>query len=88
MQAPQQPASQPFFIEVQPAKPEQENLGNVIVGAFGLTGALVLGAVLSGTVLAGLWIVWRKWRRTYETDAPPTLGKTPLGQRSEGKGQR
>lgn len=68
-----------FIVQVQPQQQAPDNsVKNVIVGAFGLTGALVIGAVLSGAVLAGLWILWRKARRTYDTDAPPTLGSVPI----------
>lgn len=66
------------MVQVSPPAPERENLSQMIVGAFGLTGAMVLAAVLSGTALAGLWIVLRKWRRTYDYNAPPSLGSTPL----------
>jgi hypothetical protein len=70
---------QPIFIEIPQGQPDNGNIKDVIVGSFGLTGALVLGAVLSGATLGALWIVIRKWRRTYESDAPPTLGSVPLG---------
>ncbi len=68
-----------FIVQVQPTDTPKHQLGDIIVGSFGLTGALVLTAVLSGTLLAGLWIVWRKSRRTFDTEAPPSLGSVPLG---------
>ena len=70
---------QPFMVQVAPPPSERDNLKNVFVGSFGLTGALILAAVIAGCVLAGLWIVWRKWRRTYDSSAPPTLGPVALG---------
>lgn len=70
------------MVQVAPPPAEGQDFKNVIVGSFGLTGAIVLGAVLSGSVLAGLWILWRKWRRTYDADAPPTLGPVPLSSSS------
>ena len=83
---PQQPpksTDNAFIVKVQPSDTAKHQLGDVIVGSFGLTGALILGAVVSGTLLAGLWIVWRKSRRTFETDAPPSIGSVPLGSRSQ-----
>ena len=74
--APQAP-QEPFMVQVSQPAPDRETVKDVIVGAFGLTGALVVAAVLSGTLLAGVWIVWRKWRRTYD-DAPPSLGSVPI----------
>ncbi len=74
-----QAQQQGFIVQVAPPAPERENVKNVIVGAFVLTGALVLAAVVSGATLAAVWILIRKWRRTYESDAPPSLGSAPLG---------
>ena len=88
MQAPQskppseapapQTAPQPFMVQIDRPAPARETVKDVIVGSFGLTGALVLAAILCGGVLAGIWILWRRWRRTYERDAPPSLGSVPI----------
>lgn len=77
-QAPQS-TDNAFMVKVQPTDSAKHQLGDIIVGSFGLTGALVLAAVLSGTLLAGLWILWRKSRRTFDTDAPPSIGSVPIG---------
>lgn len=77
-QAPQS-TDNAFIVRVQPHDTVQHQLGDIIAGSFGLTGALVLAAVVSGVVLAGLRIVWRKSRRTFDTDAPPSIGSVPLG---------
>jgi hypothetical protein len=71
-----------IIVKVQPTDTAKHQLGDVIVGSFGLTGALVLAAIVSGALLAGLWILWRKARRTFETDAPPSIGSVPLGSGS------
>ncbi len=76
--APQPAPLHPFMVQIDRPQ-ERETLKDVIVGSFGLTGALVLAALVSGTTLAAIWILWRKWRRTYEHDAPPSLGPVPLG---------
>jgi hypothetical protein len=73
------PTDNAFIVQVQPKDTAKHQLGDVIVGAFGLTGAMVLTAVVSGILLAALWILWRKARRTFDTDAPPSLGSVPLG---------
>ncbi len=72
---------QPFMVQVQRPNTERENLGQVIIGAFGLTGALVIGALVAGLGLAGIWILWRKLTRRFRDDRPPTLGQIPLGPR-------
>jgi hypothetical protein len=81
---PQQPAQSTdnaFIVKVQPTDTVKHQLGDIIAGSIGLTGALVLAAVISGTLLAGLWILWRKSRRTFDADAPPSIGPVPLGKK-------
>lgn len=78
---PQQPAQSTdnaFIVKVQPRDTAAHQLGDVIVGSLGLTGAMVLAAVVSGALLGALWILWRKARRTFDTDAPPSIGPVPL----------
>jgi len=84
-QQPAQSTDNAFIVRVQPADTAKHQLGDIIAGSIGLTGALVLAAVLSGTLLAGLWILWRKARRTFDTDAPPSIGSVPLRSDSETK---
>lgn len=78
--APELPGT-PIMIRVapEPAPNEAQKLGQVIVGSFGLTGLLIIGALAVGTIVAAAWILWRRWRRTYDVDAPPTFGPVPLG---------
>ena len=82
-QPPTQSTDNAIIVKVQPTDTAKHQLGDVIVGSLGLTGALVLAAVLSGMLLAGLWIVWRKWRRPFDTNAPPTIGPVPLGNKEQ-----
>lgn len=78
-QQPQQSTDNAFIVNVQPQDSAKHQFGDVIAGSIGLTGALVLAAVGSGTLLAGLWILWRKARRTFDTDAPPSIGSVAIG---------
>lgn len=66
-------------IAPEPAPNEAQKLGKVIVGSFGLTGLLVAAALVTGALVASAWILWRRWRRTYDVDSPPTIGPVPLG---------
>jgi hypothetical protein len=73
---------QPVMVQVSPReKPQGTSFQDVIVGSFGLTGALILAAVVSGATLAGLWILWRKWRRPFDHGAPPSLGATSFSSK-------
>lgn len=79
--SPQRPPStdNAFIVQVQPADTPKHQLGDVIVGSLGLTGAMAVAAVMAGILLGSLWILRRKTRRTFDTDAPPSLGSVPLG---------
>jgi len=60
-------------------------LGDVILNAIGLTGALAIGALVLGLVLAAIVIVYRKLqaRRVTDEEAAQTqqLGLTPPAHR-------
>ena len=76
-----QPASTPIIVRVVEAPVRGLGLGDTILSAVGLTGALAIGALLLGLVLAGIVIVYRRAqsRRITEEDAAQTqsLGLTP-----------
>ena len=76
MQAP----SAPIIVRVV-ERNEVMGLGDVLLDALGLTGALAVGAVLFGLLLAVVFIGYRKLRTRLEPDdeAPQTqpLGLTP-----------
>lgn len=73
MQAP----SAPIIVRVVEEN-EITGLGDVLMDAIGLTGALSLGAVLFGLLLAGIFIGYRKVKTRLEPDdeVPQTQ---PLG---------
>jgi hypothetical protein len=61
----------PIVVEVvkQPPVTPEITMGEVILGAVGLTGAIMLAAALVG-LLAGALVIWFKRRR--DAKAPPT----------------
>ena len=69
---------QPFMVQVSRPDDDRYALRDLIVGSFGLTGALVLGGLLAGAIVASVLIGWRKLRNGGRPEAPPTLGQIPL----------
>ena len=76
-----QPASTPIIVRVIEAPVRGLGLGDTILSAVGLTGAIAIGAVTFGLILAAVVITYRraKSRRITEEDASQTqsLGLTP-----------
>ena len=76
MQAP----STPIIVSIVEEN-EISGLGDVMLEAIGLTGAIAVGALLFGVVLAAMMIIYRKIRVRLEPDdeVPQTqpLGLTP-----------
>lgn len=56
-----QPKDAPFIVRIIEPPSELAGLADVLLGALGLTGVLVLAAVLFGVVLAGV-ILWFRSR--------------------------
>jgi hypothetical protein len=48
---------------ITPPKDESglSQLADVLIGSLGLTGAIVLVALLLGTLMAGVMFLWRRW---------------------------
>lgn len=65
MQFSQQPAppppSAPIFINIDPPPSDIEGLGEVLLGALGITGAIVVAALICGLVFAGIIYGVRKF---------------------------
>jgi hypothetical protein len=80
-----QPPSTPIIVRVLDAPVRGLGLGDVILNAVGLTGALAVTAVLLGLVLAGIVITYRRARSQRITDEEASqtqsLGLTPPAHR-------
>jgi hypothetical protein len=60
-------AQNPVIVKIiSPPKDESglSQLADVLIGSLGLTGAIVLGAMLLGAVMAALMFLWRRWQST------------------------
>jgi hypothetical protein len=62
---------QPIFIDISEAEViDPTTMGDVLLGAIGLTGVLVIVALILGTVLGGLFILWKRRRDATLLDGP------------------
>ncbi len=64
---------QPIMVEVVQRPVESTTIADVLLGAIGLTGVLVLAAVVLGVILGGALIAFRTWRGATtagETETP------------------
>ena len=59
--------SQPIIVHVVQQPVDSTTVGDVLIGAFGLTGAMVLVAVLLGAVLGGVLIGVKVLRQRYSS---------------------
>jgi hypothetical protein len=67
---------QPFIVKVIEEPRKETTFGDVILGAFGITGVLVLIALVFGGLLAFLWIRWHR-RHPPEHDHLPSITVVP-----------
>lgn len=67
---------QPFIVKVIEEPRKETTFGDVIIGAFGITGVLVLIALVFGGLLAFLWIRWHR-RHPPEHDHLPSITVVP-----------
>ena len=63
--------SQPVMVRVIQTPVDSTSVADVLIGAIGLTGVLVLVAVLLGGVLGGLLIGVKKLRARYNLEPVP-----------------
>jgi len=59
--------SDPIIIKIIDPPSEIEGLGEVLLGALGITGAIVVAAVVCGVLVAGVLFLTRRFR---ESDGP------------------
>jgi hypothetical protein len=62
---------QPVMVRVVEQPIESTTVGDVLIGAFGLTGALVLSALLLGAIFGGILIGIKKLREKYNLEPVP-----------------
>jgi hypothetical protein len=66
-----QPPPQPYIVKVIEEPKTELNFGDVIIAAFGVTGALVLLALVLGAVMAVLLIRWHRRHPPEHHHLPP-----------------
>ena len=73
-----QPAPPSILVRVIEPPAQETTVADVIIGAIGLTGVLLLAAVVFGALLGGLLVARRKLRARYDLpdDGAQTLGLT------------
>ena len=64
-----QPANDPIIVKIIPPPSDVSTLGDVLLGALGITGIIVLGALVFGVVLAGVMFVVKH----RSSSVPPNL---------------
>ena len=62
---------QPVMVRVVEQPIESTTVGDVLIGAFGLTGALVLSAIVLGALFGGILIGIKKLREKYNLEPVP-----------------
>jgi len=58
-----QTSSNPIIVKI--VEPKKDGLAEVLIGALGLTGVLVLGAVVAALVFGGV-LFWMRSRKPYD----------------------
>ena len=62
-------SAQPIIVRVLDEPVKSTGVGDIIVGALGLTGVMLLAALLLGALLGGLLIWIKKLRAKYDLEA-------------------
>lgn len=64
-------ASQPVIVKVMEQSVESTTVSDVLIGALGLTGVMLLAAAVLGGLLGGLLIGIKKFRARYNLEPVP-----------------
>ena len=64
-------SAQPIVVRVLDEPVKSTGVGDIIIGALGLTGVMVLAALLLGALLGGLLIWIKKLRAKYDLEPVP-----------------
>ncbi len=66
------PPQKPLVVQVvrQPPVAREIGMGDVVLGAVGLTGAIILAALLAGLVAGAAIIFLKRWRQRVHGDGP------------------
>jgi hypothetical protein len=64
-------SAQPIIVRVLDEPVKSTGVGDIIVGALGLTGVMLLAALLLGALLGGLLIWIKKLRAKYNLEPTP-----------------
>ena len=70
-----QPAPQPIVVRVMEEPVKSTGVPDILIGAFGLTGVLLLAALLLGALLGGILIGIKKLRAKYNLDAEADINE-------------
>jgi hypothetical protein len=57
-----EPTSDPFMIKIVQPPSDIEGLGDVLLGALGITGVIVVAALVAGVLFAGAMFLFRRYR--------------------------
>jgi hypothetical protein len=68
----QPPSGQPFVVQIVQTPQHETTLKDVFVGAFGITGSLVILALAAGALMALILVRWNK-RHPPEADHLPPV---------------
>lgn len=60
------PKSDPIIIKIIDPPSDIESLGDVLLGALGITGVIVLAALVTGLLLAGVMFLVRRYQSSNE----------------------
>jgi hypothetical protein len=61
----------PVIVTLVDKPSDQTSFADVIIGAFGITGVLLLVAVALGAIVAFGLVKWHQWHRPEEDHLPP-----------------